>query len=186
MTSIIRTVLAASAFTFGFAVLPAAVNAMPAAAAGSAVRTVDTGAMPVTQIRHGQCGRRCLSGRKSARSKGYRGHRYRRYRGRDGVRARHRGRVAHRKRRHRTYSHYRKRCRVHCGRSRHRHSRYVHRYGGWWYSRPWWVVTVPSYGYGHYDRHVAYCLRKYRSYDPRTDTYIAYSGRVRRCVSPYR
>ncbi len=36
-----------------------------------------------------------------------------------------------------------------------------------------------------HDPHVAYCLGKYRSYDPATDTYLAYSGRVRRCRSPY-
>ena len=35
-------------------------------------------------------------------------------------------------------------------------------------------------------RHVRWCLNRYRSYDPATNTFVAYSGEVRRCVSPYR
>lgn len=35
-------------------------------------------------------------------------------------------------------------------------------------------------------RHVRWCLNRYRTYDPSTNTYIAYGGEVRRCRSPYR
>ena len=31
------------------------------------------------------------------------------------------------------------------------------------------------------DGHAARCARKYRSYDARTDTFVGYDGRVRRC-----
>ena len=34
--------------------------------------------------------------------------------------------------------------------------------------------------------HVNWCYSRYRSYDARTDTYVAYSGRVKYCNSPYR
>jgi hypothetical protein len=33
---------------------------------------------------------------------------------------------------------------------------------------------------------VAWCLNRYRSYNPRTNTWVSYSGRVRQCHSPYR
>ena len=33
--------------------------------------------------------------------------------------------------------------------------------------------------------HVNWCLRRYRSYNARTDTYISYGGRERFCNSPY-
>jgi hypothetical protein len=35
-------------------------------------------------------------------------------------------------------------------------------------------------------RHVRWCLNRYQTYDPSTNTYIAYGGVVRRCRSPYR
>ena len=35
-------------------------------------------------------------------------------------------------------------------------------------------------------RHSRWCLNRYRSYDPSTDTYVVYGGAVRRCISPYR
>lgn len=87
-------------------------------------------------------------------------------------------------------------------------------YQGWWYARPWWrVAPPPRYGYGYlppspppvyydeapppypgysYDgptpggsRHVEWCLQRYRSYNPRTNTWVSYDGEIRRCVSPY-
>jgi hypothetical protein len=36
------------------------------------------------------------------------------------------------------------------------------------------------------NRHVRWCMNRYRSYDPSTNTFVAYDGDVRRCVSPYR
>ena len=52
-------------------------------------------------------------------------------------------------------------------------------------------MTLYAYDYAGYDRyyyddaHVEWCLRKYRSYDIESDTYLAYSGKIRRCISPY-
>lgn len=35
-------------------------------------------------------------------------------------------------------------------------------------------------------RHVRWCLNRYQSYDPATNTYVTFDGEVRRCRSPYR
>lgn len=45
------------------------------------------------------------------------------------------------------------------------------------------VVTPRRYTYAN--RHVQWCLNRYRSYNPRNNTWVAYSGRVRQCISPY-
>lgn len=79
-----------------------------------------------------------------------------------------------------------------------------HYYRGYWYQNPWWTypaigigigigagayyydddyVPPPARGYG--SRHVRWCLDRYRSYNPRTNTWVAYSGRVNQCISPY-
>jgi hypothetical protein len=55
---------------------------------------------------------------------------------------------------------------------------------------PWWSLSVPIYAYAqndyqYDDLHAAYCLGKYSSYDPTTDTYLAFGEGVRRCRSPY-
>lgn len=34
-------------------------------------------------------------------------------------------------------------------------------------------------------RHVRWCLNKYRSYNPRYNTWVSYSGQVKKCRSPY-
>lgn len=45
----------------------------------------------------------------------------------------------------------------------------------------------PRRGYYRAGRgHVNWCLRRYRSYNPRTDLYKGYDGRYHRCRSPYR
>jgi BA14K-like protein len=48
------------------------------------------------------------------------------------------------------------------------------------------------YGYDDYDdggrmssRHVRWCLNRYQSYNPRYNTWVAYSGKVKKCYSPY-
>jgi hypothetical protein len=86
---------------------------------------------------------------------------------------------------------------------RHRHgSRYSYRrpgftyhYGGYYYANPWWLapgvgigVTVPVYpapGVHVPSGHVQWCINRYRSYDPRTDTYVPRIGVRARCISPY-
>ncbi len=78
------------------------------------------------------------------------------------------------------------------------HSRFGncrHYYRGYYYETPWWTLPLiiggsiaaqNSYdGDGYGSRHVEWCLDRYRSYDPRTNTWVAYSGRVNQCDSPY-
>jgi hypothetical protein len=69
-----------------------------------------------------------------------------------------------------------------------------HFHNGYWYETPWW--TLPLIGGAIINesmrrdrggsRHVEWCLDRYRSYNVRTNTWVAYSGDVRQCVSPYR
>lgn len=80
-----------------------------------------------------------------------------------------------------------------------------------YYGNPWWVLGGIGLGYGlgygsgYYDdgyygggyygrgyyrggygsRHVQWCLNRYRSYNPSSNTWVSYSGRVRQCYSPY-
>ena len=43
-----------------------------------------------------------------------------------------------------------------------------------------------DYGYARVsNKHVRWCLDRYRSYNPRTNLWTAYSGRKRQCDSPY-
>lgn len=76
------------------------------------------------------------------------------------------------------------------------HCRY--RYGGYYYENPWWLFPVVGAGVafgaaaatinngsGYGNRHVEWCMDRYRSYNPRTNTWVAYSGRVHQCISPY-
>lgn len=80
-----------------------------------------------------------------------------------------------------------------CGRYS-RHCRHYHR--GYYYENPWWVlpmigagIALSTRGYDRYDgygsRHVEWCLDRYRSYNPRSNTWVSYSGRVHQCISPY-
>ena len=79
-----------------------------------------------------------------------------------------------------------------------------HYYHGYWYQNPWWTYPAVGIGIGlgagayYYDdyyvppprraygsRHVRWCMDRYRSYNARTNTWVAYSGRVNQCISPY-
>jgi hypothetical protein len=76
---------------------------------------------------------------------------------------------------------------------------YRHYYGGYYYSSPWWHgpgfgfgITVPGFsfgltapGVGLPAAHVQWCMNRYRTYDPATDTYIPRVGQRARCSSPY-
>lgn len=95
--------------------------------------------------------------------------------------------------------------RSHGDRFRYPYRKWRYYYNGYYYQRPYWNFVIPfGYGYGpgvyYYDdydydydysprylsnRHVRWCLNRYRSYNPRTNTWIAYSGAVRQCISPY-
>jgi len=90
--------------------------------------------------------------------------------------------------------------RRHGNRFRARHGHYRHFYGGYYYARPWWnyrrdpgfaiSIGVPAVAYGYRQSyggssHVEWCLDRYRSYDPRTNTFLGYDGFRHRCNSPY-
>ena len=76
--------------------------------------------------------------------------------------------------------------------------RHFHR--GYYYSTPWWTLPlIVGDGYSRrydydddyvdaYDlnsAHVEWCMDRYRSYNPRTNTWVSYSGVVHECISPY-
>jgi len=73
--------------------------------------------------------------------------------------------------------------RHHGRRFKHRRPRHRHYYRGYWYAFPWWLYSVPR---RYYNRHVEWCLGRYRSYNPNTDMFLGYDGRYHRCRSPYR
>ena len=84
--------------------------------------------------------------------------------------------------------------RRHGQRYSYRRSGFNHYYGGHYYSSPWWnspgfgfAITVPSValGLGGGSGHVEWCLNRFRSYDPASDTYLGYDGYRHRCNSPY-
>lgn len=52
---------------------------------------------------------------------------------------------------------------------------YGYNYGPTYYAAPAPVVVAPSYGYAGGDE-VAYCMQRYKSYDPRSGTYLNYDG----------
>lgn len=86
----------------------------------------------------------------------------------------------------------------HGPRYHYRYPGYNYYHGGFWYPFPWWTIGGYGlgYGYGWYDNgyyrprsrvssHVAWCLNRYRSYDPRSNTYMGYDGRRHICRGPY-
>lgn len=73
-------------------------------------------------------------------------------------------------------------------RYRYRRPGYDYYWNGFWYAVPLflWATTYHRPYYDDYDLHVRSCLRRYRSYNPRTDRYRGYDGRLYRCRSRYR
>jgi hypothetical protein len=76
------------------------------------------------------------------------------------------------------------------------HCRHFH--DGFYYETPWWTLPLivggslaaNNYNDDYDDEdygssHVEWCLDHYRSYNPRTNTWVSYSGEVRECRSPY-
>jgi hypothetical protein len=69
-----------------------------------------------------------------------------------------------------------------------------HFHNGFYYQTPWWTLPLivggnlaaNNFDNGDYgNSHVEWCLAHYRSYNPRTNTWVAYSGQVNQCNSPY-
>lgn len=69
-----------------------------------------------------------------------------------------------------------------------------HFYRGYYYETQWWALPLiiggafanSSYDDGRYgSRHVEWCEDRYRSYNPRYNTWVSYGGNVNECVSPY-
>jgi hypothetical protein len=59
-------------------------------------------------------------------------------------------------------------------------------YGNGYYDNGYYGGGYTGGGYGAYSRrHIAWCLNRYRSYNPSSNTWVAYSGRVHQCYSPY-
>ena len=101
------------------------------------------------------------------------------------------------------YGRYAYNQRWHGDRYRYRHGGYRHYHNGWYYNSPWWVAgpiiggaligayAAPRvYENDNYDNdygngHVQYCLDRYRSYDPRSNTFLGYDGYRHECNSPY-
>ncbi|QIG50441.1 BA14K family protein [Nordella sp. HKS 07] len=62
-------------------------------------------------------------------------------------------------------------------------------YGGYYNDYPYYYYRRPYYR-PYYrpvgNSHVRWCLNRYRSYSPRSDTFMGYDGRRHYCRSPYR
>ncbi|MGI9483019.1 MAG: BA14K family protein [Hyphomicrobiales bacterium] len=94
----------------------------------------------------------------------------------------------HRKAKRRWRRHYRGQ------RYRHRRHGYTHYHGGYWYPYAWRLGAAAATAIianqhatrqGSGDAHVNWCLVRYRSYNPRTDMFLSYSGRYKPCISPF-
>ncbi len=75
-----------------------------------------------------------------------------------------------------------------------RNDRCRHFHDGFYYETPWWTLPLiigGSIAANRYDdddfndAHIEWCLDRYRSYNPRTNLWVAYSGNVYECNSPY-
>jgi hypothetical protein len=86
-------------------------------------------------------------------------------------------------------------------RYRYRHGGYRHYHNGWYYNSPWWLAAplvggalvgayaAPRVYYDNDDYagggHVEWCMNRYRSYDPRSNTFVGYDGYRHECNSPF-
>jgi hypothetical protein len=95
----------------------------------------------------------------------------------------------------------------HGSRCEYRRGECRHFYRGYYYETPWWtlpIVVGDSIGSNPYydgdpeyyddedfqddgwdNSHIEWCLNRYRSYNPRNNTWISYSGEVHECISPF-
>ena len=83
--------------------------------------------------------------------------------------------------------------RVHGDRCLYRRDNCRYYRSGYYYRSPWWLLplAIPGAVIGSTSRrafgsnHVQWCSDRYRSYNPRTNLWLSYSGQYRQCVSPY-
>jgi BA14K-like protein len=73
---------------------------------------------------------------------------------------------------------------------RHRDHDHRHFHNGLWFAVPFWLgataLAADRYDDGDYGgAHVEYCLSRYRSYDPASNTFLGYDGLRHECVGPY-
>jgi hypothetical protein len=95
----------------------------------------------------------------------------------------------------------------HGSRCEYRRGECRHFYRGYYYETPWWTLPFAAgegigsnryydgeddyydddeYDNGGWDNsHIEWCLNRYRSYNPRNNTWVSYSGRMRKCISPF-
>ena len=94
----------------------------------------------------------------------------------------------------------------HGSRCEHRRGECRHFYRGFYYETPWWTLpfavgdSIGSNRYydgdeDYYDEdndddgwdnsHIEWCLNRYRSYNPRNNMWVSYSGKVNECISPF-
>jgi hypothetical protein len=94
----------------------------------------------------------------------------------------------------------------HGSRCEYRRGECRHFYRGFYYETPWWTLPFAAgEGIGsnryydgeddYYDddedddgwsnSHIEWCLNRYRSYNPRNNTWVSYSGKVKECISPF-
>lgn len=75
---------------------------------------------------------------------------------------------------------------------RHRDHDHRHFHNGLWFAAPFWLgagaaaLAADDFDDDDYgEAHVEYCLSRYRSYDPASNTFMGYDGLRHECVSPY-
>ena len=96
----------------------------------------------------------------------------------------------------------------HGSRCQYRRGECRHFYRGYYYETPWWTLPLvvggtiganryyDGYDSDYYDdddyhevglanSHVEWCLNRYRSYNPPTNTWVSYSGEINECISPF-
>lgn len=96
----------------------------------------------------------------------------------------------------------------HGSRCEYRRGECRHFYRGFYYETPWWTLPfavdesigsrrIYNGDEDYFDddddddegawssSHIDWCLNRYRSYNPRNNTWVSYSGKVRECISPF-
>lgn len=156
---------------------------------------INSDALPIIKV-DGHRNRNQQVQRQRNRNRANRGYNRNRIQNRNRVRNRnrHRGRVRnHRSNRNR----FAYRSNRHGPRFRRQRGRNRFYNNGFWYVSPFWLgqsLYNGYYGNDYYgddyyepqgNSHTRWCLNRYRSYNPRTDTFRGYDGYDHKCRSPY-